>query len=364
MLRAYVPWVLELCAGLGLIAATLLGSQRFELLDLHRFLLCWIGVLIALDGLARWLRGSSPLATPRDWAACALCSVVFWDVFELVDLRLKNWWYTGISPSPLQSALFGGLCFATVLPAVRLGLHALGGPGGAPGPLRLKPRTLFALGAGSLALALAFPRVAYPLAWLFLWPLCEALASRFPARELPTPLEAQDARLWLRLLALGLPLGLTWEALNWGCARGWVYTVPGFESPKLFEMPLPGYLGYLPFLLEAGAALALLDRVLPLLKGSRGALAAAAVVTFHFAIDPSARARTDLSYEARGCKGAQDALCAVENATHMGLERARRYQALGISGLDALARADWKDLSRKSGDDPAVVRLFIEKARR
>ena len=44
------------------------------------------------------------------------------------------------------------------------------------------------------------------------------------------------------------------DAWRYGSERGWVYTVPHFESWKLFEMPLPGYLGYLPFLLECGAA--------------------------------------------------------------------------------------------------------------
>jgi len=53
----------------------------------------------------------------------------------------------------------------------------------------------------------------------------------------------------MALFMLGLPLGLLWESLNWRCARGWFYTVPFFERPRLFEMPLPGYLGYLPFLL-------------------------------------------------------------------------------------------------------------------
>ena len=80
------------------------------------------------------------------------------------------------------------------------------------------------------------------------------------------------------LLALALPLGLLWEGLNYGAARGWVYTVPFFEHPKLFEMPMPGYLGYLPFLLEAVAALALLERLRPSLRGLRGAAAVAAVI--------------------------------------------------------------------------------------
>src|SRR5207248_533474 len=79
---------------------------------------------------------------------------------------------------------------------------------------------------------------------IFLWPICEALSGM---------------RIPVRVVALGLPLGILWEAVNWRCARGWVYTVPFFDHPKVFEMPLPGYLGYLPFAMECAAALALLD---------------------------------------------------------------------------------------------------------
>ena len=131
-----------------------------------------------------------------------------------------------------------------------------------------------------LLCALAFPRHAFPLAWLFLWPLCEGLSG---------------VRVPMRAMAVGLPLGLLWEALNWRCARGWVYTIPYFKGPKLFEMPLPGYLGYLPFALECAAALALLDRLRPRLRGARGALALAAVLALHAGADRLSRGQTVLS---------------------------------------------------------------------
>jgi hypothetical protein len=38
---------------------------------------------------------------------------------------------------------------------------------------------------------------------------------------------------------------------NYFALPGWYYTVPFFDAgPHLFEMPLPGYTGYLPFGLE------------------------------------------------------------------------------------------------------------------
>jgi hypothetical protein len=330
--------------GAGVIAAALGASRVSGTADLLRFPICWVGVLIALDGAARLRMGRSPLATPADWIACATASVLFWDVFELVDLRLRNWWYTGVSPDPLASAAFGAVSFATVLPAVRLGLSVLHQPDAvAPAPRR--PLLLAATGFVMLALALLFPRVAFPLAWIFLWPLCEAAACLLPMRALATPLES---RVFLRVAILGLPLGLLWESLNWNCERGWVYTVPHFESPKLFEMPLAGYLGYLPFLLEAAAALALLDRLRPHLRGLRGAAACALVLALHVAADQLARRQTVISYAPYDARGVSPDVLTLERRTHMGLPRA---QTVAQHGFAALA------------DDPALVRLWIEKAR-
>src|SRR5206468_3468197 len=134
--------------------------------------------------------------------------------------RLKNWWYTGVSPNPIAAAAFGAVSFATVLPAVRLGLAVLRAPE-LPPRRSSRPGLLLATGGAMLGLALAAPRYAFPLAWLFLWPLCEGLLALMPpGAEVRSPMR--------HLLALALPLGLTWESLNWGAARGWVYTVPFF----------------------------------------------------------------------------------------------------------------------------------------
>src|SRR5205085_2379973 len=200
------------------------------------------------------------------------------------------------------------VCYATVLPAARYAL-ALASPlpdsrtGVAP-PAPRVARPLFATFAGSLALVLSVPRIAFPLAWLLLWFLFEAELARRSEREphLLSPLEAWragDRRVLLTLLGVALPIGLCWEALNYGCERGWMYTVPHFESGKLFEMPLPGYLGYLPFLLECGAALALLDRAVPRLDGRRAAVMLVALAGFHWQVDGLGRRATTISVAPR-----------------------------------------------------------------
>jgi hypothetical protein len=41
-----------------------------------------------------------------------------------------------------------------------------------------------------------------------------------------------------------------WELFNFRARTKWIYTVPGFEELKLFEMPVLGFLGFPPFALE------------------------------------------------------------------------------------------------------------------
>jgi predicted flap endonuclease-1-like 5' DNA nuclease len=48
-------------------------------------------------------------------------------------------------------------------------------------------------------------------------------------------------------------VGLLWELFNVRARGKWIYTVPGFEDLKLFEMPVAGFLGFPPFALECFA---------------------------------------------------------------------------------------------------------------
>jgi hypothetical protein len=53
--------------------------------------------------------------------------------------------------------------------------------------------------------------------------------------------------------------GVLWETWNYWARVKWMYTVPGFESLKVFEMPLAGFLGFPPFALECVAIVAFLE---------------------------------------------------------------------------------------------------------
>lgn len=49
-----------------------------------------------------------------------------------------------------------------------------------------------------------------------------------------------------------------WEMWNFLSLAKWINTIPYVQAAPIFEMPLPGYVGYLPFGLECAAVGALL----------------------------------------------------------------------------------------------------------
>jgi hypothetical protein len=54
----------------------------------------------------------------------------------------------------------------------------------------------------------------------------------------------------VNLAASGMLCGVLWELWNYWARAKWHYTVPIMERFKVFEMPLPGYLGFPAFAVE------------------------------------------------------------------------------------------------------------------
>lgn len=251
----------HLWIGLGLVALCwplnwVLPGMRTHLL----FFPLWLGYALAVDGLRVVRAGDSILTrTPLLYGALFLLSVPVWWLFEVLNWRLGNWEYLGRRQfGDLEYVLLSSLSFSTVMPAV-LGTAELVRTSRwierfASGPV-LRPSGglclgLFVAGLAMLALMLAWPRWFYPFAWTSLVFLCEPLAVALRRRSLLTELARGDWRPWVALWTGGLVCGFFWELWNLHSYPKWIYHVPGVGFWKVFEMPLLGYLGYLPFAME------------------------------------------------------------------------------------------------------------------
>lgn len=272
-----------MAAGLVTLAvATALALRGIEPFATWYYVFAWYGTLVALDGAlatARPERGFHLLSRPRHLLSLLAWSVPFWLFFELLNFRVENWFYVFVPADPVARWVGITVSFATVLPALFLlesGLERAGvGRDARWRPVEVDPELLRRLGAAGtamLVLPLVWPRLFYPLIWGGVVLLLDPLVYRADSRRslLGDLARGRPGRI-LRLLLAGLVAGLLWEAFNVVGRGSWIYTVPGLETLKLFEMPPLGFLGFPPLALEAFAfwqALVVLGLAVPREGGS------------------------------------------------------------------------------------------------
>jgi len=227
-----------------------------------------------LDGLLFQLQGESwLLSRPGAFLKMAFWSVSAWLVFEAWNLVLGNWTYVGLAANIWLRWPGYALAFATVLPGLLLTAQVLSALGawrrvrGRPIslPLDWEPLALI-LGTAFLVLPLVFPGAAFPLVWVAWFFLLDPFCRLLGGPSLIQDFLQGERREHLCLLSAGLLCGLWWEAWNYPATSHWVYTLPVLNFGKVFEMPVLGYLGFLPFALECAVMYnffrALDDRIL------------------------------------------------------------------------------------------------------
>lgn len=230
----------------------------------YTFTPLWLGYILAVDGLTALRSGTSPLTrSPRAFALPFVFSIPLWWLFELANLALQNWEYQ--LPHKLNlitKILLGSLRFSTVMPAllvtaefwrtfpffagkrrwIRVSLSRSG----------LKALAL--TGLGMIAVALLAPNVAFPLIWIGLFLLLDPINTLTGAKSI---FEQIAERRWDTVFVLctaGVTCGFFWEMWNVKSASKWIYHIPHVGFLKVFEMPILGYGGYLPFALEVYTA--------------------------------------------------------------------------------------------------------------
>lgn len=220
----------------------------------------WLGFCLVVDSLVFLRKGSSLYSRSRKkYLALFLISIPLWWLFEALNIRLQNWSYLGRDTySALEYALMASLSFSTVIPAV-LGSAELAGSfdiwsswkkGPVFDPGRVQEGAIFLLGWVSLAALLLWPRYFFPLVWLAVYFILEPINRWLGHSTLVSWTKKGD---WRPLGALFLGVlftGFFWEMWNFYSYPKWVYSVPFVDFGHLFEMPLLGYGGYLPFSLE------------------------------------------------------------------------------------------------------------------
>ena len=242
---------------LALSFALMLG--RVEPFATFFYQFAWYGLILTFDQLIRRRQGRSLIATCGlpGFLALLFWSAVCWYFFELVNLRLQNWYYIFVADNQLLRFLGAVVAFATVFPGIfwidhYLALHGVAAQRRGR-PLRFTAtglRQLQLAGLGFLVLPLIWPAYFFPLVWGALVLITAPINYRRGIDDLLLQFERGEYGPFLRLLLAGLIAGFFWESLNFWARAKWIYTVPFFDQLKLFEMPLAGFLGFPPFAVE------------------------------------------------------------------------------------------------------------------
>ncbi|HUA37374.1 MAG TPA: hypothetical protein VMA35_03115 [Candidatus Sulfopaludibacter sp.] len=226
----------------------------------YLFFPLWLGYVLLVDAWVCRRAGASLWTRSRKgFVLLFVLSVPAWWLFEIINDRTGNWEYLGTDTfTPLEYYALCTLSFSTVMPAVFetaelvrtfRGVKSLPAGVRIPDTARVNGRMLFT-GLVMLGLALAWPKFFYPLVWISLVLIFEPVNRRLGRRHFLEWLQHGDWRPVISLSLGALICGFFWEMWNYWSWPQWIYHTPGAGFFHIFEMPLLGYGGYIPFALE------------------------------------------------------------------------------------------------------------------
>lgn len=235
----------------------------FKALQPHMFTPLWLGYILLANGLTLSRTGHCLIIErPRFFLALFPASAAFWWCFEYLNRFVQNWYYVG--PHALTASEYfiqATVPFSTVLPAVLSTMELLASVPAVTRGLDRLPQmpsvakrpagwmVLLVASAGLTGIGI-WPDRLFPLVWVA--PLLVITGVQMLAKEetiFSVLGEGKGTSLWLAALA-ALVCGLCWEMWNYKSLVHWEYAIPSVHAFKLFEMPVLGYAGYLPFGLE------------------------------------------------------------------------------------------------------------------
>jgi hypothetical protein len=245
---------------LALLAAEWLMFRGVSPIDVFFTPIAWTCYILLADAAVLAIRGHSRLHDePWKIAGVALLSIPLWIIFEAYNLRLQNWMYTGV-PQPWPLATLGyGWSFATITPGIFETADLIESFGWfqPSAPLKFSStaqRIMVLFGALCLLLPLFTPEFLasrlFALIWIGFIFLLDPINHRLGLPSIIADFAAGYRARFYSLLLSGLACGWLWEFWNYWAAAKWHYIFPVLQQWKIFEMPAPGYLGFLPFAVE------------------------------------------------------------------------------------------------------------------
>jgi len=277
-IRPSIPHTFPWWGWLGIITGAvswILAWTRFPWFAPYQattFTPLWFSFILVINALCHRRTGHCMMIDrTRFFLVLFPLSAAFWWFFEYLNRFVQNWSYTGVHYSSWEYFCYASLSFSTVLPAVLGTREWMAGASRIrqgvadlrhlrfPYPRMLAGAALLISGA-SLAGIGVWPNYLFSLLWVS--PLIVILSLQALTGEY-TILSGITNGDWIPIItsaAAALFCGGFWEMWNFYSLARWEYSVPFVHGFQIFEMPILGYAGYLPFGLECAVVGELLER--------------------------------------------------------------------------------------------------------
>jgi hypothetical protein len=188
----------------------------------------------------------------------------YWWAFEGINQITQNWVYvtpTEEDSGGLVGVIQASLSYSTVVPAVFEVSELIGSFGfikrfaRLPSLVLSRPQIILAgvFGLGSLVTMLIWPTYLFPMTWLCLFFIFDPINNLTGRPSIIAQVKNGDYRTVVAFALGALVCGFFWEMWNRDASVSWEYNIGYLDFARIFQMPLLGYGGYLPFGLETYA---------------------------------------------------------------------------------------------------------------
>ncbi|MFH0975358.1 MAG: hypothetical protein V1874_06210 [Spirochaetota bacterium] len=256
-----LPW----WGKLGIFAMLLfwiIAWGQFEIfgkIGRHTFFPLWLSFIAVVNSL-QYARTGACLMTDqtRKFILLFPASSVFWWYFEYINGFTQNWYYVGADYSPMVFFVLSTIAFSTVLPAVSsINSLLLSFPcisKGFSGIIKVNfsgsmipALMILVISCSALLLIGTYPDYLFPFVWVSPFLIIVSLQAFLSEKHIFS--DAADG-VWAGVVSAALAAlvcGLFWEMWNFYSLPKWQYSVPLVHRFLIFEMPVLGFSGYLPF---------------------------------------------------------------------------------------------------------------------
>ena len=248
--------------GLLLIAIAWPLSQQ---ISQNLFFPLWLGFILLVDGLVLRRTGTSlAVRSPKIMVVMFIVASPYWWAFEGINQITQNWVYvtsTEEDSGGLVGVIEASLSYSTVIPAVFEVSELIGSFGfikpfaRLPSLVLSRPQIILAgvFGLGSLVTMLIWPTYLFPMTWLCLFFIFDPINNLTGRPSIIAQVKNGDYRTVVAFALGALVCGFFWEMWNRDASVSWEYNIGYLDFARIFQMPLLGYGGYLPFGLETYA---------------------------------------------------------------------------------------------------------------